>query len=154
MVPLDGSLSAEVALAPARRIAALTGAALHLVRVVTVPDRFVSPFAPALPFENMDRLAEEAQAYLARTDAPPDTRHAVLRAGYVSNVADELIRYCGNTGIDLVVLSSHTRVGASRLLLGSVADDLLRGSAPVLVLKPGEAKTSSLFAPAGEKANT
>jgi nucleotide-binding universal stress UspA family protein len=152
MAPLDGSLTAEVALAPANRIATLTGADLHLVRVVTAPDRFVNPFAPVLPFDDLDRLAEEARAYLAKVEAPPDTHRAVLRAGYISNVSDELVRYCGNTGIDLVVISSHTRVGASRLLLGSVADNLLRGPAPVLVVKPGEARTSSLFTPVGEKA--
>ena len=151
MVPLDGSTSAEVALAPARHIAALTGANLQLVRVVTAPDRFVNPFAPALPFDDMEQLEDGATKYLSRVDAPAGTHRAVLRAAFTSNVSNELVRYCGNTGIDLTVISSHTRVGASRLLLGSVADDLLRGSTPVLVVKPGEAKTSSLFAPVDEK---
>jgi len=99
----------------------------------------------------MDQLEHGATKYLSRIDAPANTRRTVLRAAFTSNVSNELVRYCGNTGIDLTVISSHTRVGASRLLLGSVADDLLRGSTPVLVVKPGEAKTSSLFAPVDEK---
>jgi nucleotide-binding universal stress UspA family protein len=151
MVPLDGSLMAEVALAPARYIADRTGADIHLVRVALLPGRWVSPFGPYDPVADMDASAREANAYLSKVPAGVDARRALLRAGFVSNVSDELIRYCGNTGIDLVVMTSHTRVGASRLLLGGVADDLLRGSAPVLVLKPGEAKTSSLFAPVAEK---
>jgi nucleotide-binding universal stress UspA family protein len=145
MVPLDGSPTAEVAMAPARHIAALLDADLHLVRAVTPPDSFVNPFAPINPLAGIDDLASDAKVYLAKVPAPLDARRAVLKAGFVSNVSDELIRYCGNTGIDLVVMTSHTRVGASRLLLGGVADELLRGSAPVLVVKPGEEKTSFLF---------
>jgi len=151
MVPLDGSPTAETALLPARHIAALTGADLHLVRVVTLPDRWVNPFAPIEPLAGMEELTQDATAYLNNIQGLADTRRTVLSAGFVSNVTDELVRYCGNTGIDLVVITSHTRVGASRLLLGGVADELLRGSAPVLVVKPGEARTSSLFTPVGEQ---
>jgi nucleotide-binding universal stress UspA family protein len=151
MVPLDGSPTAEVALGPALHIAALTDADLHVVRVVTLPDNWVNPFAPANPFLGVEDLAAEATAYLNKLPVPADTRRAVLRAGFVSNVSDELVRYCGNTGIELVVITSHTRVGASRLLLGGIADELLRSNAPVLVVKPGEARTSSLFAPVSEK---
>jgi len=107
---------------------------------------------PGLTVAELKPAAENEKNRLkAKIQVAADARRAVLCAGFVSNVSNELVRYCGNTGIDLVVLTSHTRVGASRLLLGGVADDLLRGSAPVLVLKPGEAKTSSLFAPVAEK---
>lgn len=150
MVPLDGSGTAETALSQAQHIAELTGADMHIVRVVPLPDRWVNPFAPVDPLAGMEELTQDATAYLNKVQVPADVRRAVLRAGFVSNVTDELVRYCGNTGIDLVVMTSHTRVGASRLLLGGVADELLRGSAPVLVVKPGEARTSSLFTPAGE----
>jgi len=149
MVPLDGSDMSEVALTPARHIAELTGAAVHIVRVVPLPDRWLNPFAPTDPLAGMAELELDAQRYLAKVDAPAGTQRAVLRAGFISNVSNELIRYCGNTGIDLVVITSHTRAGASRLLLGGIADDLLRGPAPVLILKPGEARSSSLFTPAG-----
>src|SRR4051794_38322931 len=60
MVPL-GSPTAEVALAPASRIAALTGADLHLVRVVTMPDRWVNPFAPYQVPVDMDAIEDGAE---------------------------------------------------------------------------------------------
>ncbi|MCE9607010.1 MAG: universal stress protein [Planctomycetia bacterium] len=39
--------------------------------------------------------------------------------------------------VDLIVMSSHGRTGLSRLLMGSVAEEVMRGAAcPVMVVKP------------------
>jgi len=46
-----------------------------------------------------------------------------------------------DTPAELVVLSSHGRSGVIRTALGSVADRMLHGPAPVLVLRPEQAKS-------------
>lgn len=45
-----------------------------------------------------------------------------------------LLRYCRETEVEAIALSTHGRGGVSRLLMGSVADKLIRGAAvPILV---------------------
>jgi nucleotide-binding universal stress UspA family protein len=51
---------------------------------------------------------------------------------------EEIIRTVEEVGADLIVLGSHGRSGLGRLLMGSVAEALLRRApCPTLVLKPG-----------------
>jgi nucleotide-binding universal stress UspA family protein len=47
--------------------------------------------------------------------------------------AEEIIRYAGATRADLIVMGTHGRTGLERLLMGSVAEKVLR-SAPCSVL--------------------
>jgi len=50
--------------------------------------------------------------------------------------ADELIRYATDARIDLIVMGTHGRSGLERLLMGSVAEEVLRGApCSVLVVK-------------------
>jgi nucleotide-binding universal stress UspA family protein len=56
--------------------------------------------------------------------------------------AREIVCYSRDHGIDLVVMGTHGRTGLERMLMGSVAEKVLRGaSCSVLVVKmPGERK--------------
>jgi nucleotide-binding universal stress UspA family protein len=57
--------------------------------------------------------------------------------------ADEILRYVAGHGIDLIVLGTHGRTGVSRVLLGSVAERVLRAApCPVLVV-PELARTAA-----------
>ena len=54
--------------------------------------------------------------------------------------AHAIARYAQDTHADLIAVATHGRGGATRLLLGSVADKVLRTSpVPVLVLRPKNA---------------
>ena len=65
MVPLDGSALAERALPSAARLAAATGATLHLVRVVEPVPGAVSDYGPVtVPSRHLDLEARAATAYL------------------------------------------------------------------------------------------
>lgn len=58
----------------------------------------------------------------------------VVRAG-VPEV--EIIRFAEEEGIDLIVLATHGWTGLRHILMGSVAEKVLRGSTvPVLTVKP------------------
>jgi nucleotide-binding universal stress UspA family protein len=51
---------------------------------------------------------------------------------------DEIVRLAAEEGVDLIVMSSHGRTGLGRVLMGSVAETVMRqASCPVLILKTG-----------------
>jgi nucleotide-binding universal stress UspA family protein len=59
-------------------------------------------------------------------------RHVFLEG----DPAEEIVRYGRDTGMDLIVMGTHGRTGLERLLLGSVAEKVLRdASCSVLVVK-------------------
>jgi nucleotide-binding universal stress UspA family protein len=59
-------------------------------------------------------------------------RHVFLEG----DPAEEIVRYGRDTGMDLIVMGTHGRTGLERLLMGSVAEKVLRdASCSVLVVK-------------------
>lgn len=53
------------------------------------------------------------------------------------NAADQIIRFVKDNEIDLVMMSTHGRSGVGRILLGSVADYVVRhAKSPVLLVHP------------------
>ena len=60
-------------------------------------------------------------------------RHDVVLA-MDDTPGDALVRTAAESGCDLIVMASHSRVGIERIFLGSVASDVLSGTRiPVLV---------------------
>ena len=60
------------------------------------------------------------------------------------NPAAEILRAAEESDCDLIVMASHGRTGAKRIMLGSVAETVLRGSrCPVLIVKTPESATES-----------
>jgi nucleotide-binding universal stress UspA family protein len=103
------------------------------IHVVSVP---ASSFGyPIRPYESLARIEQERLKVFVRANLPPhisceafvkigDAKHEILAA------ADE-----GN--VDLTVMASRRRSGIPRLVLGSVAEGVLRGSnRPVLIVRP------------------
>jgi nucleotide-binding universal stress UspA family protein len=125
LVPLDGSGLSEQVVEPAVELANVLGARLTLLRVVE-PHPTPGP-GPA----------EEASAYLEGWAGRLRGRAQGVRARVVAarHAASAILEEARSA--DLVALSTHGRGGVRRLLLGSVADKVLRGAAvPVLVCRP------------------
>ena len=81
---------------------------------------------------------EEVRAALeefVRMNVPSQTRLVqVVRWG---NPAEEITRFVQEEGIDLIVMTSHGRTGLRHMVMGSVAERVVRlCSAPVLTVKP------------------
>ena len=140
LVSLDGSALAEQALAPAFSIAAKYGAAIVLLRVVP-PERslpglqYLAVRPNGAPADPVQALIEEAQDYLAgitlpMTDVPVHTR--VL----VGAPPEIIVETAVEAAADLIVMSTHGRTGLTRLLYGSVAEAVLRGSPVPVFLVP------------------
>jgi nucleotide-binding universal stress UspA family protein len=140
LVPLDGTAVAEAALPPAAALARLFGAGLHLVRAVEpVPVPAAVPdLAAGRP--PVTELAARARAYLGRAagrlraaDLPVDTH--VAAHDFLESAAPAVLEEA--EGADLIVMATHGRGRVARFLLGSVADQVVRGAdVPVLVVRP------------------
>jgi nucleotide-binding universal stress UspA family protein len=146
LVPLDGSALGEAALEPAAELATRLELGLTLVHVVEPPvlmgdGAAVYPVSLATEWVNLRR--RESEEYLGRVAEPLRARGlevdtlTVVRGG----VADAVLELAHAADVALVALSTHGRGGLQRLLLGSVADKLVRAAErPVLVVRPTGAK--------------
>lgn len=139
VIPLDGSGIAEQALDTAREMASLTGAPLHLLRVVdpfdyqraSLTGMFIEGemVAQALADEE-----EQARHYLEQISrgleqALPSVTIEVVRGQPVT-----AILHISRPG-DVVVMASHGRGGLLRFFLGSVAEGVIRrATVPVLLI--------------------
>jgi nucleotide-binding universal stress UspA family protein len=161
LVPLDGSAFGEHALAPALGIARRVGAMLRFAVVyepaVPLPPVTPTPVLldpmPTVPPPD-PRLDEELRAqrksYLASVPerVAGDGGVHVTTALLEGAVSDALVTHAEEIGADLVVMTTHGRGGLSRLWLGSVAEDVIRGvTRPVLLVRPGDAPSQSMAGP-------
>ena len=142
LVPLDGSRRAEAALPPALTVASVLGARLTLVQAV-LPVVIATDPPTTFPMgfdEELTALQRaEAQDYLdgiaeQLTGLGVPASGAAVLGGTVVETIEAAARAPG-TG--MVALATHGRGGLRRLVLGSVADKLVRGGeVPVLVTRP------------------
>lgn len=89
-----------------------------------------------------DRSEEEARKALAefvrRSIASELDLTMVVRRGVP---AEEIVRFANEEGIDLIVIATHGRTGLRHIVMGSVAEKIVRMSAvPVLSIKPVEVR--------------
>ncbi len=140
IVPLDGSELAERALPQAEELSRLTGAPIHLVRVVdvTVLMRY-GAFGLAIEYAAIEpALAEEraaAREYLDRMRREVEARGVSVTTELPEGVASRELLGLARPD-DLLVMASHGRGGLARWFLGSVAEEVVRRSqAPVLLVR-------------------
>lgn len=145
LVPLDGSSASENALEHAVRLQEKLGGRLVLVRVVPSPLEVGSMYGiPSVRLEGDSHREhrEEAARYLDEVAEGLDGE-VERRVVEASGAAEGVLDAARVTGTDLIVLSSTGRGGFSRTVLGSVADKVIRGAAPpVLVVPPPQEKGS------------
>ena len=140
LVPTDFSSPADAALSHAVSMADRFGATLHLLHVVTDPRAGWYGLGDAEV--QIDRLKSEAEAQardrlddMARDSSAVEVQTAVTQR-LNQDVADAIREYVAGHSIDLVVMGTHGRRGVGRLVLGSVANRLIRRSAcPVMTVR-------------------
>ena len=142
LVPLDGSERSEKILPDARRLARVGGARITLLRVVAPVARSFGAYGVPGATAGRDeqrtlelmRGAKESLERIAaglRHDEPGLRVETEVIAS--ENVAGAILDRARDASADTVAMCSRGR-GASRLLVGSVADKLLRAFDGVLLL--------------------
>ncbi|QDX41713.1 universal stress protein [Salarchaeum sp. JOR-1] len=135
LVPTDGSAETRRAVEHAVSLAAEHDATLHAVYVVNTAT-FASLSAETTTEGVSDLLAAEGEdAIDAVADVAADSDVPVERVLLNGTPSREIVRYAEDNDIDLIVMGTHGRGGIDRLLLGSVAEKVVRSShVPVLTV--------------------
>ncbi len=144
-VALDGSPFAEQALDVAASFARIFDALLELLFVVEPPPPIADPsgmmMIPPTP-EAEQNLRRSAAAYLERVGRRLGADG--LKVEYFAvdgiNPATTILSEAERRGASMIALATHGAGGLERLVVGSVADRVIRGSVvPVLVVRPARA---------------
>jgi nucleotide-binding universal stress UspA family protein len=132
MIPLDGSDLAEQAIEPAITLGTQNEAEYTLLRVVGPCLSPMEEFNQPL----IDQFRERTEAYLKGVANKLRKRGLTVQTCAIVNqpIAPALLQQVRALGIDAIALATHGRGGLGRVLIGSVADKVIRGAEiPVLV---------------------
>jgi nucleotide-binding universal stress UspA family protein len=137
LVPIDFSDHSSAALDLAIELAGTYGATLHLLHCYPIDPGAISPYGIVIP-EGFDREVREAAgdqlarwADKAAAAKIPVEQHlsSMFPAEVIARTADEI-------GADLVVMGTRGLSGLKHVLLGSIAERVLRlAHCPVLTVK-------------------
>ena len=147
LVCLDGSDLAEKVLPYAIEEASHANSELVLFMAISEP-YFFSLALPGMPSVPIDTTRTEKLIIQEEKEA----------RGYLNTVADKIhaekklnvsfdtrqgtpgpviVEYCADQGIELIAIATHGRTGPGRVVLGSVADYVIRNSGlPILLIRP------------------
>jgi nucleotide-binding universal stress UspA family protein len=179
LIPLDGSAFSRQVLPYACRLLSPEDYRVTLLHVAPVPEDYGVPPPRSISVEGWSGLAhksswdaerarhphyasqvwESFRAALTGEMAPEETclQHSgfeVLTVVRFGEPAQEIADFVEEEDIDLVIMATHGRSGLGRLILGSVAEKVLRSlRVPVLMVRPageGADETLPITIPAEE----
>lgn len=142
LIPTDFSKYAEAALPYAKAFAEKFGAELFLLHVVQdlavfMPD-MITGTAPVMPdFQQLTGAVHAAfERVIKDHGLGPLSVHGEVREGVAFY---EIVRFAQEANIDLIIMSTHGRTGLAHVLLGSVAEKVVRKApCPVLTVRHPE----------------
>ncbi|SNR64352.1 universal stress protein [Halorubrum vacuolatum] len=136
LVPTDGSLEGERAVRHALELARIHEAAVTAIYVINTASYAGMPMETS--WEGIDELLRaDAEAAVTEVRALADRMGVAITTTVVDgSPSREIIRSAERNDCDLIVMGTHGRGGIDRLLLGSVAEKVVRGSRiPVLTVR-------------------
>jgi nucleotide-binding universal stress UspA family protein len=141
LVPTDFSEPSQSALKYARAFAEQFNAAIHVMHVLEDPFLYAPTsegyMVPPHLAEEMEASARERlDSALSAEDRTQFRVQCLLKRG---SPFVEIVRYARESGIDLIVLGTHGRGPIAHMLLGSVAEKVVRKApCPVLTVRSPE----------------
>ncbi len=142
LVPVDFSEASDNALRYGKAFAEAFNSELHVLHVFeepVVPAWTTEGYIPALQSvrEELEKRArQKLEECLSAEEREKFRAQLVLKTG---SPFVEIIRYARDTDIDLIVIGTHGRGPIAHILLGSVADRVVRKApCPVLTVRPSE----------------
>ena len=142
LAPTDFSLLAEAGLKVAAQIAQLHGARLILLHTLSKAERenLCESYFPKKPvdevFLDLERgLKEHFYKLVPEEEFNAIKLEAVVREG---TAPEEILAEAKEKDADLIVMATHGRTGLSHMVMGSVAEKVVRqATCPVLTIRPG-----------------
>lgn len=139
LFPTDFSQNANAARDLACGLAEQNDAELHLLHVIFEPTyllpepQFIT--FPNIPWEELEMAANESLRGVLEPGM--DEKLRIVRSVRRGPPFLEILNYSQQKAIDLIVMSTHGRTGLSHLLMGSVAENVVRKArCPVLTVHP------------------
>ena len=135
LCPVDFDQNSLAAVPVAEELAQEHKATLYLLHVVNLPLAPEAARAPGVA----EAAAETKLKRVGRQKLKVGNRYEILVMR--GNPAVEVLQTAARLGIDLIVMATHGRKGLRRLVLGSVAERVVReAECPVLTVKPKAAR--------------
>jgi len=148
LLPIDEIKSASAAISNAKGLAAATGAEVVLFSVVSTENPIIvhdehvgglhaSQEVVDMAIQDEERHVEQAEAELQKAVESNGADGVKFSFEVTTGRAqDEIVRYTKENGVDMIIISTHGRLGVSRAFLGSVADEVIHEvEVPVMVVK-------------------
>jgi nucleotide-binding universal stress UspA family protein len=141
LVATDFGRTSETALMYGREPARTFGAKLHVLHVADDMMRYSLDGGAVLPPELQGEVEDAARGRLEKLLGDDDRKElgaiAVLRTS--PTPADSIVEYATEAGIDTIVVGTHGRRALAHVLLGSVAERVVRTApCPVLTVRHPE----------------
>jgi len=135
LVAFDGTPLSEKALAHALEV--YPDASITALHVIDYLEESYSAKALVGDETLLERAQDRSAALLAEAEAKAAERdREVETVSVVGKSADEILEYADTHDTDVIVIGSHGRSGVSRMLLGSVAETVMRrATTPVTVVR-------------------
>ena len=140
LLPTDGSKGVGEAINCTVALAKKFDAKIHVLFVVE-PPRF-QEYGAGIALASIIKTLQEAGEQIVR-----DTVEMIRKSGLAAieeatedgHPAEEILKYAQEHGIDLIVIGTHGRRGLNRVLLGSVAEEVVRSAnVPVMTVRMAE----------------
>jgi universal stress protein A len=134
LVPIDFSHNSERALDYACDLASKLGSTVHLVHAIGSPP---SALQTSLTEDIIENLMNEHREALDKLVAARTTTTSFGASMVeVGDPRDTIVTAAKTVGADLIVMGTHGRRGLSRVMMGSVAEDVIRHApCPVLAVR-------------------
>jgi nucleotide-binding universal stress UspA family protein len=140
LLPIDFSSPGQAALEMATSLARDRGAKLIIAHVEELPMAYGGgEFYNGLEEPNRDEL-KRMLAEVMPSDASVQFEHRLV----VGSPASAILHLAAQEGVELIVMPTHGRTGIARVLMGSVAEEVVRkAKCPVLTVKDTTAKAAA-----------
>jgi nucleotide-binding universal stress UspA family protein len=140
LCPTDFSDASQAAEAEAQRLAAALGAEVVLLHVMTEAPLWTESIRAAKVRKVFENQRAWANAALATRVTALTAAGVPARALVTTGLAwEEILRAAREEQADAIVMGTHGRTGLDRMLLGSVAESVVRRSdCPVLTVRPAQ----------------
>lgn len=145
LFPTDFSTASDAALAHAEALAKQSGARLLIVHVEEPPLAYGGgELYYGLPEPNSERIQKMLEDVRPHDPAVPFEHRLTM-----GDPAGEVVRIAGDEQCEMIVMGTHGRTGLTRLLMGSVAEQIVRRApCPVLIYREAAERLAATRSPA------